>query len=193
MTEFNQFLSFIAGAVFTPLIMWAVSYYAKRHRVRRDETTGGVILEYPTSWKVMSAALLILGCGMVLMAWVIIGIKEPEDPYIFAALLLFFGGIGGALVIETFKGRVIVSENDVLAMPAWSRPRSISWDKIKELKYSSGMGWFTIASHTGIIIRVPVYFCAIDVLEQEVRHRLHPKIYQYAEEGFVIARKGAVF
>lgn len=92
MGYYNPYWSFISGAIGASLMMWIAGYYAKGHRPRRDETTGGVVLEYPTSFKVMSLTLLIAGCGMVLIPLVVIGIKEPEDPYIYAALFLFFAG-----------------------------------------------------------------------------------------------------
>ena len=170
--------------------MWIVGYYAKGHRPRRDETTGGVVLEYPTSFKVMSLTLLIAGCGMVLIPLVVIGIKEPEDPYICAALFLFFAGVGGGSTLESFRTEIIVSDSGLSHRSYWSRPRVLLWEEMICMGYNRWMCWFKAVDRSGKVIRIPLHLGGMDAFEKAVRRHLRPTVYRDAEEGFAIAKKG---
>lgn len=154
-----------------------------------DEATGAVILQYGWPLRVLG---LICGPGMclaVIVLMLVVGFKEPGDPYYAGGIFLLFGVLGGVLMLEAFRVRIILDGTGITGHSPWGKVRSIGWSNVQEVSYSLLAGWFLIRATDGQTIRVPMLLTGIRSLVSAVQLHLRPEQYAGAEKGFEMAEK----
>ncbi len=172
----NLVIPFVVSSVVTPLMFYWLMRLSRRHRLRRDARTGACILEYSRAWRGAAIVFLVGAALLVSIPAVLIGPREPGDPYIIAGLALFFIGSGTAGIIETFGARVLVSSEGLESRSPWSRPRRIRWTDVRAVTYNPFMHWIAV-SGDGKVIRIGEYMSGLDVFETFMRDRLPPDRY----------------
>lgn len=160
---------------------------AARKPPQVDQETGNVVLAH--GW-LLKGIGLVFGLGMCVLLIVLMftaGFKKPQDPYIAGGLCLFFGVLGGIVLIESFRVRIVLTADAIIGHSPWRETRTIRWADVAEVSYSAVNSWFVIQSVDGQKIRASLYLTGVATLCQAVRRHLRPEQYQGARMGFEMA------
>lgn len=104
MTTFDGML--IAAAVF---LMFVAARYSARKPAKIEAETGAGILEYGWIFRLVALTSLLMAIiGCLVAAFV--PFNDADEPYIAAAMILFFAAAGIALCLETTKVRITMME-----------------------------------------------------------------------------------
>ena len=172
----NIVIPFLVSSMATPLIIYTIIYFSRRHQVGRDDDSGGYVLEYSKSWKVASVVLLVIATLLISIPAVLVGPKEPEDPYIISALFIILVGGSMAKLFETHGVRVVVSDVGIEANTPWRRKRKILWSDVKCIKYNRYMQWIVVVGNESTV-RINEYVSGIDIFKDFVKRNLSHEKY----------------
>ena len=83
--------------------------------------------------------------------------------------------LGGLVMLETFRVRIILSAERITGETWWRRSRTIGWADVAEVSYSQLGGWFVFRAMDGQKLRVPLLLTGIRSVRYAVERHLRPE------------------
>jgi hypothetical protein len=170
----------VGGAV---LLVLGLAAAVARAGPKVDEQARTFTVEY--SWLIKGIGL-VTGLGMPLLViglMFVVRFRTERDVYAAGGLLLFFGLLGGWLLLESMRVRVVVSEQGVVGYSPWRAVRSFRWDEVKQVYFSQTSN-FVIVGPGGKKIKVNVLLTGVRELCLAFKRFLPPEVYAGAVKGF---------
>jgi len=93
------------------------------------------------------------------------GFRNPEDPYYFGAMLLFFTLLGWWALLEGLKRRVAATDSGLVAHSPWrGEPVRFAWAQVARITFSPQRWPLVFANRAGEKIRVGTMMSGLDQL-----------------------------
>ena len=152
----------ISAVITIAVLSWLFRLARKPVPVLPD---GSVLVRYGTWMVVVGVA-----CGVVMpLALVAVavtaGFRNPEDPYYFGGMVVFFGLLGWWVLLEGLKRRVVVSNSGLVASSPWrGEPVRLAWAQIARINFSPIAGQLVFGDGAGAKIRVGTMMSGLDQL-----------------------------
>jgi hypothetical protein len=184
---------FLIGLFFVALIaifILSLMAISLGWRTTVNERTGEVILRYSPPLRVFAVAG---GFVFPVAVLVMVLLKPPQKPDDILAAeigLLVLKLLGWVLLLETFRFRVVVSEEALVSYSPWRRSRAIRWDEVAAVESVCPKSWFVFTAWDRRQIHVPLYVAGLAQLVHSMRQHLPPERYTRAVPGFRLAAKG---
>ena len=152
----------ISGVVTIAILSWLFRLARKPVPVFPD---GSLLVRYGKWMVVVGVACGVL-MPLALVAFAVTaGFRNPEDPYYFGGMLLFFALLGWWALLEGLKRRVVATDSGLVAHSPWSaRPIRLAWADVAHIKFSPGSGQLTFVSRSGEKIRAGTLLSGLDQL-----------------------------
>lgn len=107
-----------------------------------------------------------------------------DDVWYVFAIYALFASVGLPLFWETSRYYVRVTPTEIERRSAWSGVRTLAWDEIREVTYSSFNAWFAFVAESGETIRVHGLISGMSELLRYVESRLSPATLAKARAGY---------
>ena len=142
--------------------------------------TAGAVLQYGSKlrWFGLGVAF---ACPTVLIATMLIR-PFPGIGWILlvGSNLAVLGLVGGVLLLETQRTRVIVNDQGVVGVSPWRRTHSFAWSEIHAVTYAPVDHCLILHGNGGRRIRVSLYLNNIQELTQAIKQKLSADRYASA-------------
>ncbi len=126
---------------------------------------GSLLVRYG-KWMVVVGAVcgILMPLGLVAVV-IAAGFKNPEDPYYFGGMLLFFTLLGWWNLLEGLKRRVVATDLGLVAHSPWrGEPVRVAWTQVARITFSPIAGQLVFADGAGAKIRVGTMMSGLDQL-----------------------------
>ncbi len=146
-------------------------------RRRPSPPPGDDVLTLRYSWALRWFALVIAMAIPILMAAMMANLVWGSlRPLLIAGgSLTLLSILGGLLLIETDKVSLHLTADSLVFDSPWLRRRTIRWDDVSRVSYSSLNRWFVFRDSAGVSIRASVYLVGITHLLTAIRVRIPPE------------------
>ncbi len=152
----------LSGAITIAVLAWLFRLAKKPVPTLPD---GSIVVRYGRWMLAVGVA-----CG-VLMPLALIGVavksgfRNPDDPYYFGGMVVFFAGVGWWMLLESLKRRIIVTDTGLLANSPWrGEATRFAWDQLARMTFSSAAGQLVFVDRAGRKIRVGTMMSGLDQL-----------------------------
>jgi hypothetical protein len=177
---------YIARMLAVGLFVFLVGLFvlSARRPGKIDPATGKLTMRYSLALRIMGWLLgIVVPIGFVVLLF-IIPFEKPNDAWIAGGMLAFFTLLGGFLLIETQRFRVIVSDEGIESFSPWRPKRVLSWDEITSVKHYSNTSFFVFRGRGGTRIRMPLWLTGLDVVVEKAQEHLDPSVLAGASRAF---------
>ena len=106
----------VSAAVTIAILSWLFRLARKPVPVLPD---GSLLVRYGKWMVVLGVACGILMPLALLAIAITSGFRNPEDPYYFGGMVVFFASLGWWILLEGLKRRVVVTDRDLVASSPW--------------------------------------------------------------------------
>ncbi len=152
----------ISGVVTIAILSWLFRLARKPVPVFPD---GSLLVRYGKWMVVVGVACGVL-MPLALVAFAVTaGFRNPEDPYYFGGMLLFFALLGWWALLEGLKRRVVATDSGLVAHSPWrGEPVRFAWAQVARITFSPAAGQLVFADRAGEKIRVGTMMSGLDQL-----------------------------
>jgi len=168
-------------AVLTTLFLSWVLRQARRPIPTQPD--GTFVLAYGRWMLALGVVCGILAPAGIVVIAVMVGFREPNDPYYVAGLLAFFVLMGGWCLAEALKRRVVVSDRGLVEHSPWRRTRRVDWSDVVAVKFGNLSGYVTLVGRSGQQVKVSIMLRGIAQLADAVGRHVPPALAAAALTG----------
>jgi hypothetical protein len=167
------------------VILFGLAGISARRPGKLDPVTGELVMTYSLPLRVVGVGLGLLVPILLIVVLLAVPLKNEQE-----ALGLGIGGtaftlLGGFLLLETLRFRVIVSEEGLRSHSPWRPVWSLRWEEVRSVTSHSPTSYFVFRGRGGRRVRVPLWFTGLDLLVAAARRHLPPKVAAEAEDLFL--------
>ncbi len=138
-----------------------------------EPVPGLEILHHGKFMRGFALFLALIPAALVVLAFIFS--DEKEAAWALLVLLLFVSILISLMLLETFRVRLVISNEGVQLDSPWRGRIFIHWDEVVEVQFSQACLWFILLSTDGRVIRASLYLGRI--VELVRAFRLHvPKV-----------------
>ena len=157
----------ISGVVTIAILSWLFRLARKPVPVLPD---GSLLVRYGKWMVVVGVACGVLMPLALVVFAVTAGFRNPEDPYYFGGMLLFFALLGWWALLEGLKRRVVATDSGLVAHSPWrGEPVRFAWAQVARITFSPVSGQLVFADRAGEKIRVGTMMSGLDQLVAAAR------------------------
>ncbi len=137
---------------------------------------GTIVLTYG-KWMMALGAVsgIVMPVALVIVA-LKAGFREPNDPYYFAAMIVFFGVLGWWFLLEGVKRRILVSETGAVSHSPWRGPTRIDWPEVAAVKFSALGSSLTLVSRSGRKVQASVMMPGVVQFADAIARHVPPPL-----------------
>jgi hypothetical protein len=162
-------------------IVTTLLFRASQRPAGFDRAADAHVLRHSTAFKLVGWVFGIApAVGILALASLA---KSRSDWIALVAMVVFFGGVGAALINEG-RAKISLSERGVSAISPWRGQTEIEWGEISSVDYSKLAQWFVIKTRSGKVIRASNYLVGITTLLDYCREYLAANVYSEAERKY---------
>jgi len=157
----------ISGVVTIAILSWLFRLARKPVPVLPD---GSLLVRYGKWMVVVGVACGVLMPLALVVFAVTAGFRNPEDPYYFGGMLVFFALLGWWALLEGLKRRVVATDSGLVAHSPWrGEPVRFPWAQVARVTFSPIAGQLVFANRAGEKIRVGTMMSGLDQLISAAR------------------------
>lgn len=142
-------------------------------------------LQYGTAFRYFAIGLtVVLPCLTVLGTLIDPQLREAETFWYVFKLAWLFGGVPGLLLCnEAYRTRITIDADLIQAHSAWTGRKSIPWNEIDTITFTTGSEWFVIHSSKSRKIRVYILLDGISRFIDDFKRKMEYTKWEQAESG----------
>ncbi|MFO8010818.1 MAG: tetratricopeptide repeat protein [Dehalococcoidia bacterium] len=150
-----------------------------------NKLNGHTVLFHGSPLYLLGLAGILFAVGIFLISLASPPWKEIDQTISFIALVVFFSITGICCLLEAFKAKVLITDENILAKAPWpGYPRVIQWEEVTNITYSNGFCSLVIAGINGTKIRISPYTYGIKYLVDYIEQRFDSRMYEGAKPIF---------
>jgi hypothetical protein len=168
------------------VILLGLAAISARRPGKLDPVTGELLMTYSLPLRVVGVGLGLLVPALLIVVLLTVPLKNEQE-----ALGLGIGGtvfalLGGFLLLETLRFRIIVSEAGIRSHSPWRPVRFLPWEEVRSVTSHLPTRFFVFRGR-GCNIRMPQWLTGLDLLAEIARRHLPPKALPEADEVFTLS------
>jgi hypothetical protein len=149
------------------LLLWAL---AALRPVRIP--AAGTVLQYGAKLRWFGLAVALLIPTILIAAMLLIPFPHTGRLVLLGVNLAVLGLVGGVLLLETQRSRIVVNDSGVVGVSPWRRTHSFSWSEIHAVTYTPLDHCLILHATGGRRIRASLYLRGIEELTRSIKHKL---------------------
>jgi hypothetical protein len=161
----------VAGALTSAIL----GTLARHRRAAAERGFGAEVLRYPTAMRVVAWALLLVPVVGIL-ALARFQPPKPDEVVYVVGLLIGFGLLGGALVLEARGVAHELRPGGLERVTPWRRRAWLSWSQVQVLRFSDAMQCWRIVTSTGEATWISVYVSGLAAFARAALERVRPEV-----------------
>jgi hypothetical protein len=165
------------------VILFGLAAISARRPGKLDPVTGELVMTYSLPLRVVGVGLGLLVPALLIVVLLAVPLKNEQE-----ALGLGIGGtvfalLGGFLLLETLRFRIIVSEAGIRSHSPWRPVRFLPWGEVRSVTSHSPTRYFVFRGR-GCNVRVPQWVTGLELLVAAARRHLPPEVAAEADDLF---------
>jgi hypothetical protein len=148
-----------------------------------DPLTGTLTMRYSLPLRITGWLLgVAVPLGFIVLLF-FVPFQKPQDPWIAGGMLTFFTLVGGGVLLQTHRFRVVVSGEGVECRSLWGR-RFLAWGDIRRVTSSTNSSFLTLRGPGRARITMPRWLTGLRTFAERLVQRLDPEVYAGALLAF---------
>jgi hypothetical protein len=153
------------------LLRWLLG----RRRAGGERGPGATVLRYPGVWQVLAWTLLLVPLAGI-FALAAFSPPRPDDLKWFVGLVLGFGALGLALVLEIRGVAHRLRPDGLERVTPWRPRRFLPWSRLTVLRYSESMQSFRLVTDQGDGTWLSQYLSGLGAFAAAVLAQVRPEV-----------------
>ncbi len=166
------------------LILFGLAALSARRPGKLDPATGELVMTYSLPLRVVGVGLGLLAPTLLIVLLLAAPPKGQEQVLAAGIGGTVFALLGGFLLLETLRFRVVVSDEGLRSHSPWRPVRFLPWEEVTFVTSHSPTNYLVFHGKGRRRVRVPLWFTGLDLLVAAARRHLPPKVAAEAEDLF---------
>ncbi len=158
-------MSGIIGGIVAGIVIVFIRFAARNASASVEGASGTRIARYPVVARGFTWILALVPVGL----WVALFKATADQVGIGIMVCLAMSTAALSLLLEFNLARATWSESRIVSHSPWRKERSINWEDVAEVRFSSAANWIVIRDQSSVRIRLPTLFGGLAELLQTLK------------------------
>jgi hypothetical protein len=141
---------------------------------RKPAAIAGTVGELQYGYLLRSIALVVAVSipALLIVIALTVPVRDLTNPLAVSGAFACMSLLGGLLLVETSRVRLVVTEEALIAYSPWRGRREVRWAEVQKVAYSALNRWFVITGPGGQVIRASRSLVGLPALLAAFKHKV---------------------